>query len=260
MTFKIVSWNVNSIRKNIIDDLNKLINNEKPDVFCFQETRGTKIDIEKYMNINFEKLNDYPYRYYSDSIRGHAGVAIWSKIEPTNIELDLFEGSLGRIICLYYTINDKKIALINTYVPNSGIYEERRIIWDEYLYNFIEKINENNYDIIWCGDLNVIREPSIDTSHHITRPIKYIPAGLKQYEIDGFNKIINKFDLIDVFRELNPTQKEFTWFSPKNNNVGWRLDYFIISKNIFKIINNFSHGSKRMSTTSDHTWLILNIN
>ena len=81
---KIISWNVNSIRKGVYDDLFKLSENESPDVICFQETKATGHDAEEYFK-NTILTEKYPYRYWNDSISGQAGVSVWSKIKPLNV-------------------------------------------------------------------------------------------------------------------------------------------------------------------------------
>jgi exodeoxyribonuclease III len=151
---KIVSWNVNSIRKGVENDLNNLIESECPDVICFQETKATGYDAEKYFanNIILEK---YPYRYWNDSISGQAGVSIWSNKKPTNIIKDiprLYKLKEGRIIIIEF----EDITILNTYVPNTGrgkIAEDNRNVWHNSIINWLSEQFEKDKLLVWCGDL-----------------------------------------------------------------------------------------------------------
>jgi len=254
----IISWNVNSIRKNISDELFNLVDNHSPDIICFQETRATGKDAEKYFKNDEKVLKIYPYRYWNDSVRGHAGVSIWSKQEPNSIIMDipdLLDLKNGRIIILEYD----NFTLVNTYVPNTGrgkIAEDNRQIWHNSIMNWL-KLNINKKFIIWGGDLNVVREPKLDTSHHIVRPIKNDNAGLKQFEFDHLNEYF-ELGLVDIFRHMYPNKKSFTWFSnfsTEKNIIGWRLDFFL-TNNMSKI-KDIIHNEKLDKSISDHSWIML---
>lgn len=240
---KIVSWNVNSIRKNIIDQLKKLVDENQPDIICFQETKAKKCDAEKYFKGN-ELLNVYKYRYWNDSIKGHAGVSVWSKIEPLKEEIIENDVCKGRVIILYF--ND--FVLLNTYVPNTGqgtLAEDKRREW----HNVIKTWLTNQQYIVWTGDLNVVDEPLMDTTHSKCR--KDV-AGLKQFEKDQFEEY-KKMGLIDVFRHLHPDVKSYTWRSNFNHSIKWRLDYFLTTIKI-KSIEHLTNY-----TGSDHIPIMLYI-
>lgn len=256
MSLKIVSWNVNSIRKGVQDTLSKLTEEQNPDIICFQETRATEKDAEKFF-AESELINIYPYRYWNDSSGGHAGVSIWSKIKPLNVFKEIpriYQLKHGRILILEF----EEFTLINTYVPNTGreIAEEHRQVWHNALVPWLTEQLEKEKFLVWCGDLNVVSEPSLDTSHHKIRP-KNPSAGLKQFEKDHFDEYI-ALGLSDVFRTMYPETISFTWYSPRNPAVAWRLDYFLV--NDIKRITDIKHGPRLMATVSDHTWLIIELN
>jgi len=253
----IVSWNVNSIRKGVLDTLVKLVEEQQPDIICFQETKCTEIDGENFLTSALTLKEKYPYRYWNDSISGQAGVAVWSKIKPLNVIKEIpriYKLKEGRIIIAEF----EHMTLLNTYVPNTGrgeIAESNRNVWHNALIDWLSDQFEKDKLLVWCGDLNVVSEPSLDTSHHKVRP-KNGCAGLKQFEKNQFDEYI-ELGLSDVFRTLYPDTQSFTWYSPINKAVGWRLDYVLI--NDMSKVKDIEHGPKLASTVSDHTWIMLNL-
>jgi len=183
----IVSWNVNSIRARIVDNmtgtcklksrpvnndspLGELIKKEQPDIICFQETKcteNTKNCIE----------SNYPYNYWNCSSlkKGYSGVSIWSKKEPEKITstlpgLNTRSKHLlkeGRILTAYY----KTFILVTTYTPNTlragtkrvdGTYPkpefmQSRTDWDSAMLKYLKKLKKTEKSIVWCGDFNVAR-------------------------------------------------------------------------------------------------------
>lgn len=257
---KIISWNVNSIRKGISEELFNLIEKESPDIICFQETKATEHDAEKYLTnetILTSILEIYPYRYWNNSVRGQAGVSIWCKKKPLNVIKDiprLFQLKEGRIL----VANFEDIVILNTYVPNTGrgdVAEEYRKVWHNSIINWLEKQLENDKMFVWCGDLNVVSEPALDTSHHTSRPKKAI-AGLKEFEKEHFDEYIS-LGLTDAYRYLYPDSVSFTWFSNFHNNVGWRLDFFL-TNNMSKV-KDVIHNKRLSKSISDHTWIMLKL-
>lgn len=254
---KIASWNVNSIRKGVKDTLSDYCSDIKPDIICFQETKCTGKDGESFFK-NSDLTKIYPYRYWNDSIKGHHGVAVWSKIKPINIynALPDMEHCKGRIVCLEFD----DFTLLNTYVPNTGTGEEaekRREQWHKGLLNWLTKRIKDEKLLIWCGDLNVVREPNLDTSHQIKRNKnnKNSYGGMKIFEYEQLCEYLD-LGIHDVFRTFNPNIKSFTWFSTRNSNVGWRLDYFMTNK--ISSIQNIIHCDKPHSLSiSDHTMLYI---
>ncbi len=254
---KIVSWNVNSIRKGISKELFNLVENQFPDIICFQETKCTEEAGELYF-ANEKILELYPFRYWNDSVNGQAGVSVWSKIKPINVIKDiprLYQLKEGRIIIVEF----ENLTVLNTYVPNTGrgkIAEDQRNIWHNSLIDWLSIQIEKDKMFVWGGDLNVVSEPSLDTSHHVVRPKKG-SAGLKQFEKDHFDEY-TELGLFDVYRSLYPDTISFTWFSPRNQEVAWRLDYFLV--NDMSKVKDVVHNEKLTSTISDHVPIILILN
>ena len=221
---KLVTWNVNGLRailkKDFLDSLKKL----KCDVICLQETKLQKNQIP--LEIMDLKLHDY----WNCAIKkGYSGTSILSKIEPLSIKYGI--GSKehdceGRVL----TIEFDDFYLINAYVPNAQPELKRidfRISFEKKLLNHLKKLDKLK-PIVYCGDLNVAHE-EIDLKNpkqNIGQP------GFSYEERDMMTKLL-KNGFVDVYRTLYPEGKTYTWWSyranARENNTGWRIDYFIVS-------------------------------
>ena len=258
---KIISWNVAGLRamikKNNLLDL--LINNDY-DVVCLQETKCE----EKEIKLPKEIEKKYLYRYWNSTKgitqrKGLSGTTIWLKEEPINIIYPEFDNE-GRILVI--ELNNSYI--INVYVPNSQKYENNRYYfrgeWNKKFHNYIKELKDLNKEIIICGDFNVAHK-DIDINNPKQKKNKI--AGFFDFERKDFEYLLSELDLIDIFREKNPDRQESTYWSyflknPRTNINGWRIDYFVIGKNLEKniincnIINNI-YGS-------DHCPILLEFN
>jgi len=263
---KIIAFNVNSLR-NIIkkNDLINMIETEDPTILCMSETKLTCpiIDTQKIME---EKVKGYKYRYYSTCSEkgGYAGTAIFSKKEPKNVFYGLYDknnqdfnlDNEGRVITLEF----KKFFLVHVYTPNSGIALQRlhyrTTVWDPVFKKWLLHLQEKK-PIIVCGDLNVANE-EIDLknpkSNHKT-------AGFTNEERESFKKILKDVELIDTYRHKYPTKEEYSYWTYRMNarakNVGWRIDYFLVSKNIINKVKKSKILTEVMG--SDHAPIKLNI-
>ena len=260
---KIIAWNVNGIRSLLkTDNLDNLINNHDPDIFCMGET---KLSCPYNLTDNeiSDKFPQYKYKYWSlcNVRKGYSGSSIFCKEEPLNIyygfekineELD----NEGRVI----TIEFNNYYIIHVYTPNSGQVlarlEFRTITWDRMFEKYIKKLQGEKYVIV-CGDLNVAHN-EIDLKNPKTNTKT---AGYTIEERDSFNSIIKKCKLIDSFREKNPEKIEYSYWSymrnSRNKNIGWRIDYFLVDKKIYKYVKESSILTDILG--SDHAPIILNI-
>jgi exodeoxyribonuclease-3 len=260
---KIIAFNVNSLR-NIIKNNNlfDMIENEKPTILCMSETKLTCpiIDTQQIM---LDKVKGYKYRYYSTCSEkaGYAGTAIFSMKEPINIIYGLHNNNInidneGRVITLEF----KKFFLVHVYTPNSGLALNRldyRInTWDKEFKKWLIHLQKTK-PIIVCGDLNVANE-EIDLKNPKTNKKT---AGFTNEERTSFKSILKEANLIDTYRYKYPEKIEYSFWSYRMNsrekNVGWRIDYFLVSE---KIINKVKK-SKILTDVmgSDHCPIKLNI-
>ena len=228
MEYKIISWNLNGIRAVEKKGLREIIENLNADAICFQETKAQDDQVSTV-------IENYGYHFKSNSAvrKGYSGTAIISKNEPlrfiTDIGIDNHDQE-GRVTTAEY--ND--FYLVNVYVPNSGselVRLEYRKQWDEDFLSYLKAL-EGKKPVILCGDLNVAHQP-IDLANPKNNYNK--TAGYTQVEIDGFDNLI-KNGFVDTFRAKYPTKIAYSWWSYRFNararNIGWRIDYFLVSQSI----------------------------
>ncbi len=226
---KIISWNVNGIRAQLNKDFDGFIKSFDADILIFQETKAT-VEIVKDIGSKFEDYNIYANEAEK---KGYSGTAIFSKEkaieEIYKIGFDEHD-SEGRVVCLEF----EKFYLVNVYVPNSGSGMKRldyRKTWDRDFLKFNADLMKKK-PVIIGGDFNVSHK-EID----LARPKENYnkTSGYTQVEIDGMDNF-HKAGFIDTFRSLHPDEVAYTFwnmrFGARARNVGWRIDYFMISQDL----------------------------
>ena len=253
---KIISWNVNGIRaiikKNFINDINKL----NADIICLQETKANVEQTKTALTV-FDQ-----YQVFANSSKarkGYSGTAVLTRIKPLKVTYDInikIHDQEGRVILLEYD----NFNLINVYVPNSGQELKRieyRTLWDKDFLNYCISTNRNK-PLVITGDFNVAHQ-EIDIARPKANYNK--TSGYTQIEIDGFSKFLDN-GFVDIFRMKNPEEIIYTWwnyrFRARERNVGWRIDYFLIDKNLVKIVNSIDIEDKILG--SDHCPITLELN
>ena len=233
---KIISWNVNGIRavakKNFFEDFKQM----NADMLCLQETKAQDDQVaETLASIN-------GYHIYSNSAekKGYSGTAILSKTQPLSVSRDMgidIHDTEGRILCLEY----EKFYLVTVYVPNSGSALKRldyRQDWDLAFFNYLKEL-ETKKPVVVCGDFNVAHRP-IDLAR--PKPNYNKSAGYMQEEIDGMDRF-TQGGLVDTFRHFYPdVTDKYSWWSyragARGKNVGWRIDYFLVSEQFMPNVKN----------------------
>ena len=224
---KIISWNVNGIRAVLKKGFLDFIKKENPDIICIQETKAHPEQVDLI-------LEEYPYQYWNSAVKkGYSGTAIFSKVEPINVDNDLKiekHDQEGRIICFEL----ESYYLVTVYTPNSkrdlSRLSYRHKEWDVDILKYLKKL-ESKKPVIFCGDLNVAHK-EIDLKNPKTNKRN---AGFTEEERSGFDNYM-KAGFIDTFRIFNKEEGHYTWwsymFNSRAKNVGWRIDYFCVSTEI----------------------------
>ncbi len=199
---------------------------EDPDIFCCQEIKCDKSKIPPKAG-----LKGYHSYWLSGDTQGYSGVGLLTKIKPLNVSYGInnkkFDNE-GRIIVAEY----EKFYLINSYIPNSSRGLVRlgfRMEWEVAFLEYLKSLDATK-PVIWCGDLNVAHN-EIDLKNPESNKKT---AGFTKEERDCFTKLLSN-GFVDSFRHLYPTLKDqYTYWSyfrnAREKNVGWRLDYFILSE------------------------------
>jgi len=231
---KLISWNVNGIRSVLGKGFHNFIQAENPDILCLQEIKANKEQVDL-------QLPQYPHHFWHSAQKpGYSGTAVFSKHKPLSVTYGgaLREGETeGRIITLEF----ESYFIVNVYTPNSqrGLLKLKyRQSWDAEFLRFITAL-EQKKPVIFCGDLNVAHTEK-DLAHPKSNYDKN--PGFTQVEIDGFTNIL-KAGFIDSFRHFNQEAGHYSWwsymFNARDNNIGWRIDYFCVSE---KIKNRLEHA------------------
>ena len=231
---KFISWNVNGIRAVIKKGFYDFVSEHDPDILCIQETKAHKEQVDL-------QLDNYPYRYWNSAVKkGYSSTAIFSKIKPIDVVNDMGieeHDSEGRVI----TMELDTYYLVTVYTPNAKrelLRLDYRTKWDKDFLKFIKKLEEKK-PVIFCGDLNVAHT-EIDLKNPKTN---HFNPGFTDEERKGFSNIINK-GFIDTFREFEKGGDHYTWwsymFQARKRNIGWRIDYFCISKSLkSQLVNSY---------------------
>ena len=249
---RLISWNVNGLRAVLNKGFKEFFDEIDADIFCLQET---KIQ-EGQVDIETEKY--FKYWNYAEK-KGYSGTAIFTKIKPIKVDYGLGieeHDKEGRIITLEF----EKFYLVNCYTPNSKRELERldyRMIWEDEVRKYLIELNKTK-PVIYCGDLNVAHK-EIDLKNPKTNTKS---AGFTIEEREKMTELLES-NFIDSFRYLYPEKEEaYTWWSymfhAREKNIGWRIDYFITSKDIEdKIEDSIIHNNIQ---GSDHCPIELQIN
>ena len=223
---KLVSWNVNGLRACINKGFKDFFINVDADVFCIQET---KLQPEQ-VDISFDGY----YQYFNSAVKkGYSGTAVFTRTEPLNVRFDLGldrHNDEGRVITLEY----ENYYMVTVYTPNSQQELARldyRMQWEDDFRDYIKSLDEKK-PVILCGDLNVAHK-EIDLKNPKTNVRN---AGFTIEEREKLTKLLDS-GFVDTFRYKYPDATDaYTWwsymFKAREKNVGWRIDYFIVSERI----------------------------
>lgn len=227
---KLVSWNVNGLRAALGKGFQDFLKEIKSDVFCIQETKLQKEQLDENILDVFKEYNCY---WNSAEKKGYSGTAIFTKIKPINVSYGIGieeHDKEGRVITLEFD----KFYLVNCYTPNSKRELERldyRMEWEDEFRRYLINLNKQK-PVIACGDLNVAHE-EIDLKNPKTNRRS---AGFTDEERNKMTELLNS-GFTDTYRYLYPNKTDiYTWwsymFKAREKNIGWRIDYFIVSDSI----------------------------
>ena len=232
---KLISWNVNGIRACLNKGFDEFFKSTDADIFCIQETKCRPEQVEW---LEYEGYMSY---WNSAEKKGYSGTAVFTKIKPIAVTYGIGieeHDHEGRVITMEY----EDFYLVNVYTPNSKRELERldyRQVWEDAMREYLLKLDKKK-PVIMCGDLNVAHN-EIDLANPKTNTQN---AG---FTIEERTKMTELLDagFTDSYRYLYPEKEgKYTWWSymrkSREKNIGWRIDYFIVSDRIKEKIKEAS--------------------
>lgn len=219
---KFISWNVNGFRSCLGKGFSDFFNSEDADFFCLQET--------KMKEGQADFAPDGYYSYFNSAERaGYSGTAIFTKHKPISVSYGLGipeHDTEGRVITLEY----EDFYLVCAYTPNSKrelLRLDYRMEWEDAMREYLLSLDSKKC-VVYCGDLNVAKE-EIDLKNPSTN---HFSAGFSDEERQKMRALLAS-GFTDTYRYLYPEKVEYSWwsymFKAREKNVGWRIDYFIVS-------------------------------
>lgn len=252
---KLISWNVNGLRAAVNKGFKEFFEEIDADIFCVQETKMQLEQLDLFTEMLFK---DYHQYWNSAEKKGYSGTAIFSKTEPISVTYGLGieeHDKEGRLITLEYP----EFYFIDCYTPNSKRSLERlpyRMIWEDEVRKYLKKLDKIK-PVIYCGDLNVAHN-DIDLKNFKANRGN---SGFTDEERQKMTELLSS-GFIDSFRYKYPDKEDcYTWWSYMGNartkNIGWRIDYFIVSDRIKEKISDAKIHSNILG--SDHCPIELDI-
>lgn len=235
---KITTWNVNGLRAALGKDLAESVRIIQPDILCLQEVRAAPDQLDPVQRQSLEQL--FPHAIWNPAERpGYSGVATLACRQPEQVQLGMnapeFD-SEGRVICTRYP----GFLLFNIYFPNGGRSLERvpyKLAFYARLLDECDRLHASGEQIILCGDFNTSHRPiDLRNPKQNEKNTGFLPeerAWIDRYLEHG---------LVDIYRRLYPDRVQYTWWTfisnARQRNVGWRLDYFLISASLIERVQD----------------------
>ncbi len=248
---KFVSWNVNGLRACMQKGFMDVFEQLDADFFCLQETKlqAGQISLD---------LKGYDQYWCHAEKKGYSGTAVFTRHQPLSVSYGVGVEELdneGRVITLEYDT----YYLVTCYTPNAqrGLARlDHRMVWDQAFREYLSKL-AGKKSVVICGDLNVAHQ-NIDLKNPASNRGN---AGFSDEERESFTKLLEA-GFTDTFRYLHPdTIGAYSWWSymfhARENNAGWRIDYFLTSKDLNCKIQEAAIHSDIMG--SDHCPVSLRI-
>ena len=248
---KFISWNVNGLRACVGKGFEDIFARLDADFVCLQETKLQAGQIE----LPFEGYQSY--WDYAEK-KGYSGTVIFTRHQPLSVAYGMGieeHDHEGRVI----TLEMDDFYLVNVYTPNSQDELKRldyRMAWEEDFRRYLCQLDTKK-PVIVCGDMNVAHE-EIDLKNPKTN---HRNPGFTDEEREKFGKLLQN-GFTDTFRHLHPEEQTFSWwsyrFKAREKNIGWRIDYFLISNRLLPSLTSASIHTEIMGSDHCPVELILN--
>jgi len=250
---RVISLNVNGVRSASRKGVFEWLKRQRADVVCLQETKAQE-----------DQLGDPQFRpdghhcfYYDAEKKGYAGTALYSRTEPEDVikgfGVKEFDGE-GR----YLEAQFKGLSVVSLYLPSGSAGPARQASKDRFLKAFmpyLKSLRRKKREYILCGDWNIAHK-EIDLKNWKGNRKN---SGFLPHERAWMDELFGPAGFVDAFRSVDPRPDQYTWWSNRGQawakNVGWRIDYQIVTPGLEKAINKASiYKDQRFS---DHAPLIM---
>lgn len=250
---RIMTANLNGIRSAGRKGFFTWLEKQKADIVCLQETKAQLHQLTDPMYTP----KGYHCYYFDAEKKGYSGVAIYTKKEPklvtTGLGFDCADTE-GR----YLQIDFDKLSVASLYLPSGTSGDERQNLKYEFLghyQDFLKSMRRKRREYIVCGDFNIAHK-KIDIKNWRGNQKN---SGFLPEEREWMDHIFDNIGYVDAFREVNQDPDQYTWWSNRGNayanNVGWRIDYHVVTPGLKDKIKNVSIYKKEKF--SDHAPLII---
>ncbi len=223
---KLISWNVNGLRACLGKGFMDFFHLAQADIFCLQETKMQQGQAQV-------ELPGYEQYWNSAEKKGYSGTAVFCKEHPLHVSYGLGipeHDKEGRVI----TAEFDRFILVNVYTPNAqrGLTRlDYRMAWEDAFRDYVTGLDQQK-PVIICGDMNVAHE-EIDLKNYKTNVGN---AGFTMEERQKMTELLEN-GFTDSFRHFYPDKTgAYSWWSymfhARDNNAGWRIDYFLVSNRL----------------------------
>jgi exodeoxyribonuclease III len=226
---RIITYNVNGIRAAMNKGLIEWLQSAKPDVLCVQEIKANPEQVDLS---GFEAMG-YHHYWYPAQKKGYSGVAIFSKIEPNNIEygcgIKEYDDE-GRVL----RVDFDNLSVMSVYHPSGSsgdLRQEFKMKWLSDFNRYVQELKKTRKELVLCGDFNICHK-EIDIHNPRTNANT---SGFLPEEREWMEQFINT-GFIDTFRHFNKDPHHYSWWSyragARGKNLGWRIDYNMVTQNL----------------------------
>ncbi|MFM2322129.1 MAG: exodeoxyribonuclease [Pseudomonadota bacterium] len=249
---RIITLNLNGIRSATRKGFFQWVKTQKADVICLQETKAQEWQLDTAVH-----LQDYQAYFFDAEKKGYSGVAIYSRVKPDTVVAGLgweCADKEGR----YLQLNFPNLSIASLYMPSGSSGEMRQKLKFQFLAHYeiiLKKQRRQKRNFIICGDWNIAHKP-IDLKNWRSNQ-KH--SGFLPEERAWLDQVLGPMGYVDAFREINQQAEQYTWWSNRgrawDNNVGWRIDYQIITPDLRDKIQ--SAAIYKQQRFSDHAPLTI---
>lgn len=252
---KIISFNANGIRSSARGGFYEWLAEQDADFVCLQET---KAQIDQLLPPELYHPVDYFCDYYDAQKKGYSGVAIYARNKPLRVVKGIgydYCDNEGRYIQFDYP----KLSVISLYLPSGTSGDERQTVKYAFLERFAQhllELKKEGRELIICGDYNIAHK-QIDLKNWRGNQKN---SGFLPDERVWMDKLFGEMGFVDAFRVHNQEEEQYTWWSYRSrtawpNNVGWRIDYQVITPGLMdQVVNSRIFRELRFS---DHAPLLI---